>query len=213
MVYVRNTSKTRHISARVSSDCSSDNSNAKHAEVDIPPFKTVNLVLGGECGVGSMEIRTVEARYADKNSSEYVSPREDDITDSRVWWKGVIPLEVLGTVYIFPERQEVFSDNGSTKILIPNDLGNVKSEEYFTSLLEESERGAEEESKAEVVSTSPQLDAVTNDPTPSPTQSQSLTSRFNLPSFSTLIKILLVILGVIGAFWYIMKNKKKLSPF
>lgn len=210
MVYVRNTSKTRHISANVSSDCSSDNSNAKHAEVDIPPFKTVNVVLGGECGVGSMEIRTVESRYADKNSSEYVSPRGSE-SDSRVWWKGVIPLEALGTIYIFPERQEVFSDNGSTKILVPNDLGNVKSEEYFTSLLEESERGAEEESKAETINSSPHV--ITNDTSPSPVQSPSSTSRFNLPSFSTLVKILLVILGVIGAFWYIMKNKKKLSPF
>lgn len=207
MVYVRNTSKTKHISAKVSSDCSADNSDAKHADVDIPPFKTVNLVLGGECGVGSMEIRTIEARYADKNSGDYISPREE-VSDARVWWKGVIPLEALGTVYIFPERQEVFSDNGTTKILIPNDLGNVKSEEYFTSLLEESERGAEEESKAEAIHDSPQTTVTERNP-----PSQPPPSRFNLPSFSTLVKILLVILGVIGAFWYIMKNKKKLSPF
>lgn len=122
MVYVRNTSKTRHISANVSSDCSSDNSNAKHAEVDIPPFKTVNVVLGGECGVGSMEIRTVESRYADKNSSEYVSPREVNLIRA---YGGRVSflLKRLGLFTSFPRDKKCSQTTDQQRSLFPMTLG------------------------------------------------------------------------------------------
>lgn len=209
MVYIRNASREHYLLIGVSTNCTND-LGTPH-ETTIPPFKTINYKYGEGCGVGHMEIKTVETRYADKNSLEYLKPNRDDTTFTDVWWKGMVPFEPMGTIHIIPEKREVYSDlPGSVKILIPNELEDVAVEENFASLLDKSERDADLEGKNEKVE---HYKPVKENDQPDVSSKQTQPSRFKLPSFSTIIKILLVILGVVGAFWYIMKNKKKMSLY
>jgi len=176
----------------------------------------VNFGGAGECGVGSLEISTIETTPSENTThhkTDSSAKSSQSSHNGKVWWKGMIPLETMATIHIFPEKGEVFSDMpGSVKILIPNDLlaKNV-FESYFAEQLAESERGAEEETIKETKPVASQPSPVVNTPeSPIPHQPPE-PSR--LPSFSTIIKLLLVILGVIGFFWYIMKDKKRLSLY
>jgi hypothetical protein len=216
MVYFKNTSKYSHLSLSLNTDCSNEDTSATH--IDIPPFKTVNFGGAGECGVGSLEISTVDSSPSENTTHHKTDPNEKPnipTHNGKMWWKGMIPLETMATIHIFPEKGEVFSDMpGSVKILIPNDLLNKNVfESYFAEQLAEAERGAEAETIKETRD-KPQPQVVSGVPvSPSTPHNKDPETPSRLPSFSTIIKLLLVILGVIGFFWYIMKDKKRLSLY
>lgn len=220
MVYFRNTSRDKHITLAVNSDCTGEDPSSRtqdgaqggKTEIDVDPFRTVRYAGGGECGVGSLEIR-------------YRSKKGDP--PGEVWWKGMVPLEALSTLHINPEHKAVFSDMpGSVQMKVPNDLDSLT--EDFESMLNESEKTIEEDALRErqgsasssggarysQPSTPPQSSPQSSPSLPSDSSTQTETpSQSRLPSFSTIVKILLVILGVIGAIWFMMKNKKRLSLY
>lgn len=219
MVYFRNTSGNLHLQLKINTDCTAEEDRREH-EIDIAPFKTINFGSGGECGVGSLQISTSQ-NSPSENKTHYKSEPYQKTNDTnekslkldQVWWKGMIPLEPLATIHIFPEKGEVFSDlPGSVKILIPNELNaNSSIENYFAKQLIESEQGIERDTKREKEKSGTKQHIEPTQDKPPATIQTNPPSRF--PSFSTIIKVLLVILGVIGLYWYIMKRNKKHSLF